>query len=171
MADVHVTAQQTSFFSQSLNDADPQLAGAIAKEIERLRIHMAHQIKLSEQESKHAKIQSASPKQSVVSLPATAPCRRTARSAQSVATRVTRTLPPVLNVAQPGVVEMGALLQAAGKPFAARAAPAAAIPEVALDAARLQALLPASRQLPRGSCCRILWRPRTRCGWRMNGAC
>lgn len=35
MADVHVTAQQTSFFSQSLNDADPQLAGAIAKEIER----------------------------------------------------------------------------------------------------------------------------------------
>lgn len=51
-------------------------------------------------------------------------------------------LPPVLNVAQPGGVEMGALLQAAGKPFAARAAPAAAIPEVALDAARLQALLP-----------------------------
>lgn len=51
-------------------------------------------------------------------------------------------LPPVLNVAQPGAVEMGALLQAAGKPFATRPAPPAAIPEVALDAARLQALLP-----------------------------
>lgn len=52
-------------------------------------------------------------------------------------------LPPVLNLAQPGAVEMGALLQAAGRPFAVRAAPAAAIPEVALDVARLQALLPA----------------------------
>jgi len=35
MADVHATAQQTNFFNQSLNDADPQLASAIAKEIER----------------------------------------------------------------------------------------------------------------------------------------
>lgn len=51
-------------------------------------------------------------------------------------------LPPVLNVAQPGTVEMGALLQAAGLPFATRPAPAAAIPKVALDTARLQALLP-----------------------------
>lgn len=52
-------------------------------------------------------------------------------------------LPPVLNVAQPGPVAMGALLQAAGLPFASRPAPAAAIPQVALDVARLQALLPA----------------------------
>ncbi|WP_424980018.1 NAD-dependent epimerase/dehydratase family protein [Leisingera sp. S232] len=52
-------------------------------------------------------------------------------------------LPPVLNIAQPGTVEMGALLQAAGKPFALRPAPPAAIPEVALDVSRLQMLLAA----------------------------
>ncbi|NSY39579.1 NAD(P)-dependent oxidoreductase [Leisingera sp. ANG59] len=52
-------------------------------------------------------------------------------------------LPPVLNVAQPGPMEMAALLQAAGKPFATRPAPPAAIPEVALDVTRLQRLLPA----------------------------
>ncbi|KIC33913.1 NAD-dependent epimerase/dehydratase family protein [Leisingera sp. ANG-M7] len=52
-------------------------------------------------------------------------------------------LPPALNVAQPGTVEMGALLQAAGLGFSARPAPPAAIPEVALDVSRLQALLPA----------------------------
>ncbi|MBY6141008.1 NAD-dependent epimerase/dehydratase family protein [Leisingera daeponensis] len=51
-------------------------------------------------------------------------------------------LPPALNVAQPGTVEMAALLQAAGLPFAARPAPGTAIPEVALDVSRLQALLP-----------------------------
>lgn len=51
-------------------------------------------------------------------------------------------LPPALNVAQPGAVEMAALLQAAGKPFGTRPAPAAAIAQVALDTNRLQALLP-----------------------------
>lgn len=51
-------------------------------------------------------------------------------------------LPPVLNAAQPGAVEMAALLQAAGKPFGTRPAPAAAIAQVALDTNRLQALLP-----------------------------
>ncbi|MEW2915244.1 NAD-dependent epimerase/dehydratase family protein [Leisingera sp. JC11] len=53
-------------------------------------------------------------------------------------------LPPALNAAQPGTVEMAALLQAAGRPFGTRPAPPAAIPEVALNVARLQALLPAS---------------------------
>lgn len=51
-------------------------------------------------------------------------------------------LPPVLNIAQPGAVEMAALLQAAGRAATPVPAPAAAIPEVALDTARLQALLP-----------------------------
>ncbi|MEX0301606.1 MAG: NAD-dependent epimerase/dehydratase family protein [Leisingera sp.] len=51
-------------------------------------------------------------------------------------------LPPALNIAQPGTVEMAALLQAAGRPFAQVPAPDSAIPEVALDTARLQALLP-----------------------------
>merc|ERR1739841_493412 len=35
MADAQSTAQHTSFFSQSLADADPQLASAISKEIHR----------------------------------------------------------------------------------------------------------------------------------------
>jgi glycine hydroxymethyltransferase len=35
MADVQSTAQNTSFFAQSLADADPQLASAISKEIQR----------------------------------------------------------------------------------------------------------------------------------------
>ena len=35
MADVQSTAQNTSFFAQSLADADPQLASAISKEIHR----------------------------------------------------------------------------------------------------------------------------------------
>jgi nucleoside-diphosphate-sugar epimerase len=51
-------------------------------------------------------------------------------------------LPPVLNVAQPGTVAMGELLQAAGLPFGLQAAPEAAIPDVQLDVARLMALLP-----------------------------
>jgi len=44
-----------------------------------------------------------------------------------------RALPGILNVAAPGTVEMGALLDAAGHPWAARAAPPEAIAEVALD--------------------------------------
>ncbi|MBY6069013.1 NAD(P)-dependent oxidoreductase [Leisingera aquaemixtae] len=51
-------------------------------------------------------------------------------------------LPAALNVAQPGAVEMAALLQAAGRRFSWQPAPPAAIPEVVLDTARLQALLP-----------------------------
>lgn len=51
-------------------------------------------------------------------------------------------LPPALNVAQPGAVEMAALLRAAGRPFAWQAAPPGAIAGVALDVSRLRALLP-----------------------------
>ncbi len=46
-------------------------------------------------------------------------------------------LPDVLNVAQPGTVEMGALLAAAGLAWTARPAPEGAIEEVALDVTRL----------------------------------
>lgn len=42
-------------------------------------------------------------------------------------------MPAILNIAQPEPVEMAALLQAAGRSFATRPAPASAIPEVALD--------------------------------------
>lgn len=42
-------------------------------------------------------------------------------------------LPASLNLAQPGAIEMADLLRAAGHPFAMRAAPAEAIPEVLLD--------------------------------------
>lgn len=47
-------------------------------------------------------------------------------------------LPPVLNLAAPGTVEMGALLDAAGLDWTPRAAPAAAIPEVRLDVCALE---------------------------------
>lgn len=52
-------------------------------------------------------------------------------------------LPPVLNIAQPGTVEMAAVLRAAGYAFATRPAPDSAIPEVALDVSRLAGLLEA----------------------------
>jgi len=48
-----------------------------------------------------------------------------------------RALPAILNVAAPGTVEMGALLDAAGHSWAPRAAPPEAIAEVALDIAPL----------------------------------
>jgi len=48
-----------------------------------------------------------------------------------------RVLPAILNVAAPGTVEMGALLDAAGHSWAPRAAPPEAIAEVALDIASL----------------------------------
>ena len=51
-------------------------------------------------------------------------------------------LPPVLNLALPGAVEMGALLDAAGLPWTPRPAGAGAIPEVELDTALLGSLLP-----------------------------
>lgn len=56
-------------------------------------------------------------------------------------------LPGVLNIAAPGAVEMGALLDAADLAWAPRPAPEGAIPEVALDVAalaRLVALDPAA---------------------------
>lgn len=51
-------------------------------------------------------------------------------------------LPPVLNVALPGAVEMAALLEAATLPFTFRPAPAAALAEAVMDVTALQALLP-----------------------------
>lgn len=51
-------------------------------------------------------------------------------------------LPAALNLAQPGPLEMAALLRAADLPFAWRPAPPAAIAEVELDLRRLQQLLP-----------------------------
>jgi UDP-glucose 4-epimerase len=48
-----------------------------------------------------------------------------------------RALPDILNVAAPGTVEMGALLDAAGCPWDARPAPPDAIAEVALDISTL----------------------------------
>jgi nucleoside-diphosphate-sugar epimerase len=49
-------------------------------------------------------------------------------------------LPAVINVAQPGLVGMDALLQAAGRAFVWRDAPAHALPELALDTTLLQTL-------------------------------
>lgn len=51
-------------------------------------------------------------------------------------------LPPVLNVALPGGVEMAALLQAAALPFTFRPAPSTALPEAVMDVTTLQGLLP-----------------------------
>ena len=53
-------------------------------------------------------------------------------------------LPGVLNVAAPGVLEMGALLDAAGLAWAPRAPGPEAIPEVALDVAALEGFFPLS---------------------------
>ncbi|HRK42059.1 MAG TPA: NAD-dependent epimerase/dehydratase family protein [Gemmobacter sp.] len=50
-------------------------------------------------------------------------------------------LPPVLNVALPGGVDMAALLQAAALPFTFRPAPATALPEAVMDVTALQGLL------------------------------
>lgn len=50
--------------------------------------------------------------------------------------------PAVLNVAAPGVVEMGALLEAAGLAYETQTAPVTAIPRVALDTRLLLAHLP-----------------------------
>ena len=47
-----------------------------------------------------------------------------------------------VNVTAPGLVEMGALLDAAGLAWTPRPAPAEAIPEVHLSAARLQRFVP-----------------------------
>ncbi|MFS4583689.1 NAD-dependent epimerase/dehydratase family protein [Phaeobacter sp. C3_T13_0] len=55
----------------------------------------------------------------------------------------TADLPQVLNIAQPGLVSMGGLLQAAALDFGRRPAPDHAIAEVQLDVARLIGLLAA----------------------------
>ncbi|MBO9438614.1 NAD-dependent epimerase/dehydratase family protein [Sulfitobacter sp. S46] len=47
-------------------------------------------------------------------------------------------LPPILNIAAPGAVEMGALLDAAGLAWEPKPAPASAIPEVRLDTKALE---------------------------------
>ncbi len=57
-------------------------------------------------------------------------------------------LPEVLNIAQPGPVEMGALLQAGGRAYATAPAPESAIAEVALDVTRLTAFLAGTLDLP-----------------------
>ncbi|WP_417818623.1 NAD-dependent epimerase/dehydratase family protein [Tritonibacter scottomollicae] len=49
--------------------------------------------------------------------------------------------PELLNIAQPGPIQMGALLDAAGRDYVGCPAPQTAIPEVALDVARLRAFL------------------------------
>lgn len=51
-------------------------------------------------------------------------------------------LPEVLNLAAPGVVAMADLLTAGDVPWSWRPAPASALPELALDVARLSALCP-----------------------------
>ena len=61
-------------------------------------------------------------------------------------------LPPALNLAQPGPLEMAALLRAADLPFAWRPAPHTSIAEVELDLSRLQHVLqdsPLSQDSPR----------------------
>lgn len=57
-------------------------------------------------------------------------------------------LPAVLNLAQPGPVEMAALLRAAGRDFAWRPAPEAAIAEVNLDVTELRHCLAAAGPQP-----------------------
>ncbi len=51
-------------------------------------------------------------------------------------------LPPVLNLAQPGLLPMSDLLRAAGHPFAWRPAPPTALPTLEMDLSRLLALVP-----------------------------
>ena len=50
-------------------------------------------------------------------------------------------LPPILNVARPGVIAMGDLLDVARAEWTTRPAPTTALPELALDLSRLLALL------------------------------
>ena len=59
-------------------------------------------------------------------------------------------LPEVLNLAAPGAVEMGALLDAAGRAWTPRAAPPGAIPEVVFDLARLARLAALEPATPAG---------------------
>ncbi|GHF71873.1 NAD-dependent epimerase/dehydratase family protein [Seohaeicola zhoushanensis] len=69
---------------------------------------------------------------------------------QLVALCTRNDLPTALNIAQPGTVEMGALLDAAGLPWRPRPAPPEAIAEVTLDLTRLAGLLPLVPATPEG---------------------
>lgn len=71
------------------------------------------------------------------------------------------TLPPVLNVASPGLVGMDAILRAAQVPFGTRAAPAHAVEALELDLSKLLGLVP----LPRVSAHSLVDEAR-RAGWR-----
>lgn len=51
-------------------------------------------------------------------------------------------LPPILNVASPGIVSMDAILMAAKVPFDWREAPSTALPELEIDVNRLKDLIP-----------------------------
>lgn len=66
-------------------------------------------------------------------------------------------LPQALNIAEPGLVEMGALLDAAGLAWQPQAAPETAIAKVELDVTALQTLCPS---LPAGDPARLVaeWR-------------
>lgn len=57
-------------------------------------------------------------------------------------------LPQILNIASPGAVEMGALLQAADLPYDTRPAPDTAIPRVEFSTDRLTALIPLPEATP-----------------------
>ena len=57
-------------------------------------------------------------------------------------------LPAVLNVASPGLVSMGALMQAAGVPFEQQLAPLTALPELELDVSQLLGLVPLAPATP-----------------------
>lgn len=61
-----------------------------------------------------------------------------------------RDMPPVLNIAAPGAVEMGALLDAAGRAWQPRAAPPSAIARVELDVDALMRLHPLDAATPAG---------------------
>ncbi|MVO18538.1 NAD-dependent epimerase/dehydratase family protein [Parasedimentitalea huanghaiensis] len=66
-----------------------------------------------------------------------------ARTLAQILTRLmsVQDLPPVLNIAQPGPVEMAQLLQAADLEYGLRPAPPSAIAEVTMDTSRLSELL------------------------------
>jgi len=57
-------------------------------------------------------------------------------------------LPPILNIAQPGLVGMDALLRAAGQDWTWQAAPDTALPELRLSLERQQSLLPLPNATP-----------------------
>ena len=75
-----------------------------------------------------------------------------------------RGLPPVLNLAQPGLVAMDDILGAAGQPFSWQPAPPTALPALALDLSRLLRLAP----LPPATAASLVEEARLG-GWRPSG--